>query len=520
MVAIIVIIPLNIDTHAKTLDEMITDARNTQPELKDGLIAGIKKITKSEFMDKLRKIISFDVSKLIEKLVTNVNSGIKTGEKINLEFLKNIANTLQIVKNDDLLYGNISRSLLALQRYKGEVVRAINASPKKALSSVLWIDSIQEDDFSETKETLVARLESLIIAYLESFNLSHSIKRNKLLQSLTLIIRYGALSQNEEEQIKEAFEKIADNTIGKLLLYRILIEAQKNPFSLYIINAPAFFNTPWDQKSSIYGLGLSLKLSNKLNFPVFSNIEPDSTVMYAENEPDLDLAIFHELVHLFHKLNHYERSIGYSSGKDGSGSSDIRRHPLFLHYYGDHKACDIKKDDRWKTSLYVWSSLKPDNQERVNFEEMLTICGLPDTEFGYLYGDELSENLYRASKNIPLRFGHKLFSFVENKVIKQKVIESIDHYYTTFKELGELSVPTKESNKTKDDYDQHSLGMVKLDGIDGMYFYAIPNYISRERAGLFRNSIANCYIRKDLSNAYYYLKECCCKTSINSLKLD
>lgn len=382
--------------------------------------------------------------------------------------------------------------------------------------SILWIDPIKEGDFSEKKETLVAKLESLVITYLESFAFLLPNKRNTL-QSLTLVVRYGALSSCEVGQVRAALKKIADNVIGKLLLYRILIEAKKQPFSLYITSAPAFFNVAWDQKNNIYGLGLSPKLSNKLNFPVFSDVKSDSTVMYGENEPGLDLAIFHELVHLFHKLNNYKRSINYSSGKDMSESSDIRRHPLFLYYYGNHTACDIKEDDRWKTSLFIWSALKLGNRGRVNFEEMLTICGLPMENS---IGDELSENLYRASKKLPLRFGHKLLTFVESNAVKRKVIECIGYYYSKFKELGELSVPTGESKKTKNDYDFHSSGMTRLDGIDGMYFYTIPNYIPRQEAGLFKNLMSEYHIRKDLSNAYYYLKECCCKTGISSLKLD
>ena len=86
--------------------------------------------------------------------------------------------------------------------------------------------------------------------------------------------------------------------------------------------------------------------------------------------------------------------------------------------------------------------------------------------------------------------------------------------------MGEFKVLVDDSQKTKDDYDFHSSGMTRLDGIDGMYFYTIPNYISRHESGLFKNLMNRYHIRKDLSNAYYYLKECCCKTGISSLKLD
>ena len=517
LIAVAVIIPFNIDTYATTLDDKIEAEKGKQPELTDKLIEELNAISSKEFMSELEGLISFNLPELIGKLVNNVNEGTEPDKQVNLKFLQDIANVLQKGKGNTT-YAEFAQSIKELQAYRKHVMSVIEASPKKTLFSILWIDSIEEADFSETKEALVAKLESLVITYLERFISLYPTKKRNILQSLISVVRYGALSTYEAEQVRAAFEKIANNTIGKPLLYRILIEAKKKPFFLYITSAPAFFNAAWDQKNGIYGLGLSPQLSNKLSFPVFSNTEADSTVMYAEKEPDLDLAMFHELVHLFHKLNNYRRSINYSSGKDGvSGSSDVRQHPLFLHYYGDHKACDIKKDDRWKTSLFIWSALNPDNQSRVNFEEMLTICGFPMENST---GDELSENLYRASKRLPLRFGHKLFTFVESEAIKQKVIECIGYYYSKFKKLGEFIVPIRESKKTKDDYDFHSSGMTRLDGIDGMYFYTIPNYIHRPESGLFKNLLNKCYTRKDLSNAYYYPKECCCKTGISSLKLD
>lgn len=516
LVAIVYIIPLNNDAYATKLDSIIVAKKGKQPELTDKLIEELNVISSKEFISELDGVISFNLPELIEKLVNNVNSEIsEETNKANLEFLQNIANAIQNGK-DNAAYAEFAQSVEKLQVYKDSVMSAIQASPKKTLFPSLWIDSVEEANFLEKKETLVAKLESLVITYLESFTALCPKKRNTL-QSLTLIIRYGAISSNDEEQIREAFNQIANNTIGKLLLYRILIEAKKKPFSLYITSAPAFFNVVWDQ--NIYGLGLSPKLAKQLNFPVFADIKADSTVMYRENEPDLDVAIFHELVHLFHKLTNYARSNNYASGKDSEGKSDIRRHPLFLYYYGDHKSCNIN-DNNWRTSLFVWNSLKPKNIGCVNFEEMLTICGLPANSIGYAVGDELSENLYRASKNSPLRFGHKLLTFVESEAVKQKVIECIGYYYNTFKKLEEFKPPVNDSKKTKDDYDFHSSGMTRLDGIDEMYFYTIPNYISRHESGLFKNHINEYYTRKDLSNAYYYLKECCCKTGISSLKLD
>lgn len=156
---------------------------------------------------------------------------------------------------------------------------------------------------------------------------------------------------------------------------------------------------------------------------------------------------------------------------------------------------------------------------------MLTICGLPVNRKGYNIGDELSENLYRASKNLPFRFGHKLLTFVENETIKQKVTGCVDFYYRNFKELGTFTPPKNDSSKAKEDYDRYSADMTRLDGIDGMYFYTIPSSVLDKKFELLnlKNSKPpgdGHYIIKDSPRAYYYQKENYCKSVRSSLKLD
>lgn len=507
-----------------TYANIINVEESEQPELNEGFIKKANSFSKEDLIDTLKPTISFDISQLIRILATTVNAGIKGGEQVNHEFLTQIAITLKKskeAKNPE----EIEPFLLDKQKFKDHVGSVIIASPKEHLFPILWIGEKQafsniktELEFQEAKEMLIAKLESLVITYLECF--SRFTTNKNILQSLTLIIRYGSLSNEEQGEVMKALYEMANNSVGKLLLYRILIEIKKaGGVSLYITSAPAFFNVAWDRKNKIYGLGLSPALAKKLNFPVFSNASYESTLMHEENEPDLDLAIFHEMVHLFHKLNNFERSNNYTSGKNSLAISDIRMHPLFLYYYGNHKSCNLN-DETWKTSLSIWNQSMPDNSGRVNFEEMITICGLPETATEYIIGDELSENLYRASKKLPLRFGHKLFTFVESKAVRQKVIDYILYYYNKFKELGSLESPVLKSEKAKTDYDLHSLGMVKADGIEGMYFYTIPRYVSRDKSGLFKLFLNDLYIRKDASNKYYYQKDCCCKTIINSLKLD
>lgn len=94
-IAVVVIIPLNIDIYATTLGDKIEAEKGKQPEFATPLIARINGISSNEFVTEIEKIISYNILKLIERLVTNINSGIETGRKVNLKFLQDIANALQ-----------------------------------------------------------------------------------------------------------------------------------------------------------------------------------------------------------------------------------------------------------------------------------------------------------------------------------------------------------------------------------------------------------------------------------------
>lgn len=179
--------------------------------------------------------------------------------------------------------------------------------------------------------------------------------------------------------------------------------------------------------------------------------------MYKEGEPQLDVAIFHELVHWFHFLNDGERAKQYKRGVCERLITEVNNHLLYSFYY-EGKNVELPET---KASLFIWSSLTSDVPiYRVNFEEMLTICGLPSNKNGYKVGDELSENLYRAERGLPLRFGHKLMTFVESRSIKLKVYECINYYRVRFPML-QLKPPVYGEFSCKD-YDDNSRDMAKI----------------------------------------------------------
>jgi hypothetical protein len=61
--------------------------------------------------------------------------------------------------------------------------------------------------------------------------------------------------------------------------------------------------------------------------------------------------------------------------------------------------------------------------DNIDYEEMRTILGSPSVQFCttyfnppavYLEGDDLSENLFRLSLGLSMRFGHSYFAFFED----------------------------------------------------------------------------------------------------------
>lgn len=330
---------LNIDLYAMNSEEvineletMINKENGKQPQLSDKLINSIKAINNELFKRRIVELMSFNVSELIEKLVLKANTWLRKtessteGKTINSDFLKNIEKAIQYGK-DDTTDKNFKQAIEELQKSQAEVKCVLMATKKDRSFKDLWINP--KDVSSHARKALTAKLESLADIYLESFETNAPLSTKSLLKSLALVTKYGHLDTSGQEQVKGALEEISKNTVGKLLLYRILINARKKPFRLYIIHAPTFSITDFDKENSIYGLNLSPELSRILSFPIFSDESADSSVMYRENEPAFDVAIFHELVHLFHKLTNKQRVTYYATGKDEFGASGISKHPLF-----------------------------------------------------------------------------------------------------------------------------------------------------------------------------------------------
>ena len=241
-----------------------------------------------------------------------------------------------------------------------------------------------------------------------------------------------------------AFRKIASDPVGRVLLYRLIIECTR----LDITNMDKPFNCcaqdiiiptkniadrknccrlqiSTDPKSDMAfsprGI-LFFNLTDTSGLNVFTKKTTQTFDTFEEETFPLDIGLFHEMLHWFHFLQHPTKFINANKKE-----ANVFKYP-FRCYYGD------------ATDIITWHSAI-----RIDAEEIATILGCPhynneehiklipldaflmknkqptdiETRRGYipasdkfLNGEDLSENTYRLSRSknakekCYLRFGH------------------------------------------------------------------------------------------------------------------
>lgn len=278
--------------------------------------------------------------------------------------------------------------------------------------------------------------------------------------------------EEKSQTIAQALKNICNTTVGKLLIVRLLIALKKNfnedvsSYALYLEEGPrcrvyqhyvkdARVNDniqkehdSKQRKTNYSVITLNLDLLKEIRYTLFYTCSTSDSILMSSNLDssleNVDVALFHEMVHIFHLFTPAEeegetplpsRHSIYSAGQDDEGLYNIVSHKLFKYYYEHfiNSRSKIKDKAYWCAHLMPWHNLTNEECYRINFEEMLTIAGLPVNETAYQPGDELSENLYRAEKGLQLRFGHKLFTYYESNKIYEKVKLCVQN---NLKELG------------------------------------------------------------------------------------
>jgi hypothetical protein len=168
-----------------------------------------------------------------------------------------------------------------------------------------------------------------------------------------------------------------------------------------------------------------------------------------------DVGLAHEIIHWFHALRYYSRFINEKEAKAGTIRLDgtnikgkrCKINPIIIgnYFYGANS-------DMWRYSALPWVT-----GNNINFEEMRTILGSPkwsNVKVNYIEGDDISENLYRASRDIPIRFGHDNYDFYEKKEVTNKAICSLPNVDYGIKTVSVLKKRTNIPFLIPQDYSE------------------------------------------------------------------
>lgn len=234
---------------------------------------------------------------------------------------------------------------------------------------------------------------------------------------------------------KRNFKKIASTSVGRVLLYRILIEIRR----LNSNKAPSLEEgiIPLDQEN------LDKRRENRCIIPLVENSESyyynlshtigirtkytKHTVIGTQNielqSSPISCSLFHEMLHWFHYLRDPKRHI-----------TECDHLPIARRV---RRGLGIHKDCHHALIAYYWGSQTP-NKENVNIqwsnvEEMRTIIGSSRNIKKYSEGDDLSESLYRKCIKEYIRFGHCRNNFNENIEVLNKVKQTLEENYFLYK---------------------------------------------------------------------------------------
>jgi hypothetical protein len=254
----------------------------------------------------------------------------------------------------------------------------------------------------------------------------------------------------------EMFKKIADNPVGRILLYRLLIEIRRTRAnqgdteliafapdhawlprrncarSIQIVNPLAGFQAQFVPTNYVFAFqsGVNGQQARiRVNFGTrtaradmndlhYTNGRFIAVTRLLNGSTPQCVYLFHEMVHWFHMLRHPSR---YFFELQSFLSSNIPRQGLVSFYFGTNP---IKY---WTGAGWISSG----NNHMVKAEEVRTVLGAPccNGDYAHLYqpgpgprtfliqGDELSENLFRLAykqqhddARIYMRFGYDFIS--------------------------------------------------------------------------------------------------------------
>jgi len=281
---------------------------------------------------------------------------------------------------------------------------------------------------------------------------------------------------SRKDLFKREFRKIASNPVGRVLLYRILIEIRrvdqngkgcvdKNvlkqmPVILNARNSNRTITVRFGNASFRAGMYIAIE-SEDDDRGVISNNKCNDSIEIIRYMRNIDCDLFHEILHWFHCLRdckRYNLDVEKFNCNDFPKSFKIGSNIVVPGTYEDKTKYDIDIAHYYYRD--VWNQLSTDVamkkiSARVwtpSYEEMRTILGVPDKYSKHFKnGDDLSENLYRLSSNQPIRFGHvklKAHQYFEDASVIEKYIKCLLSISSTFLiDKNKLFLPDIEIKK-------------------------------------------------------------------------
>lgn len=238
---------------------------------------------------------------------------------------------------------------------------------------------------------------------------------------------------SRKELFKREFRKIATTPVGRVLLYRILIEVRRHAkgsnegileypnnetrSTMESRNACRSIIVKFSDKFSFNKVKKAITISNDNHSQAtIGNRHVKYTDIVLYKKP-LNVSLFHELIHWFHYLRDPNRVLQDKNLNDKHFEDNV----LSRYYFNASAANDTGKT----VSESIWHA-----KGKLSFEEMRTILGASPNlgQENYKQGDDLSENLYRKNIGIPLRYGYTKHTFYEDNEVIDKVFDSCNFY--------------------------------------------------------------------------------------------
>ena len=256
------------------------------------------------------------------------------------------------------------------------------------------------------------------------------------------IFDLSRLDKKTRQAFTTNFRKIASNSVGRTLLYRLLLEIRRtnaggngcidDALNISLASKDVKFRNnarmitleKADEENSFsyYKDGHSFIEFFASRNTETSNVVDFSTGKLIEKTRSDDNALFHEMLHWFHALRDPER----------------KEKETYLETETSHKS-DIYMGNE---KLRLWAC-REYGQYFIKMEEFRTIMGevvevSSKGEVIYspkpaLYGDDLSENLYRFGNRNDLRYGHNI---KPNQCVSQKNMTHMQISYAEIFEAG------------------------------------------------------------------------------------